>query len=86
MLLRQGCLLIYTSVDNTWISLISMLHNCFTESFCLFFILYLVLMCTVPKAEWLHWEHDEALRFSHPDAHSGNSLVLAATQLSTLGQ
>ncbi|XDA78596.1 hypothetical protein R6Z07F_008687 [Ovis aries] len=42
MLLNQGCLLIYTSVGNTWISLLSMLHNCFTESFCLFFIMYRV--------------------------------------------
>lgn len=86
MLLKQGCLLIYTSVDNTWISLISMLHNRFTESFCLFFILYLVLMCTVPKAEWLHWEPNEAPRFPHLAARSGISLVPAATQLSTLGQ
>lgn len=30
-----------------------MLHNRFSESFCLFFILYLVFMCTVPIEEWL---------------------------------
>lgn len=53
MLLNQGCLLIYTTVGNTWISLLSTLHNRFTESFCLFFIMYLVFMCTVPKEEGL---------------------------------
>lgn len=53
MLLNQGCLLIYTTVGNTWISLLSMLHNRLKESFCLFFIMYLVFMCTVPKEEEL---------------------------------
>lgn len=49
MLFNQGCLLIYTSVGNTWISLLSMLHNCFTESFCLFFTMYLVFMWPCQK-------------------------------------
>lgn len=65
MLSNQGCLLIYTSVGNTWISLLSMLHNHFPESFRLFFIMYLVFMCTVPTEERLG-EALPCLQESHP--------------------
>lgn len=65
MLSNQGCLLIYTSVGNTWISLLSMLHNRFPESFRLFFIMYLVFMCTVPTEE-RRGEALPCLQESHP--------------------
>lgn len=66
MLLNQGCLLIYTSVGNTWISLLSMLHNRFMESFCLFFIMYLVFMCAQcqKKSDWV--EALPCLQENHP--------------------
>lgn len=86
MLLNQGCLLIYTSVGNTWISLLSMLHNRFPERFCLFFIMYLVFMCTVPKEERLGG--GPALPPGEPSLAElpGTRLTPVASWHSTLGQ
>lgn len=48
MLSDQGCLLIYTSVGNTWISLLSMLHNRFNRELSL--VLYPVSRVYVHSA------------------------------------
>lgn len=85
MLLNQGCLLIYTSVGNTWISLLSMLHNRFTEHFCLFFTMYLVFMCTVPKEEGLGAGH--ALPQGQPPSQPlGTFINPVASRHNTRGQ
>lgn len=85
MLLNQGCLLIYTSVGNTWISLLSMLHNRFPERFCLFFTMYLVFMCTVPKEEG-RGGGPALPQESSPVEHLGRFLTPAASRHSPRGQ
>lgn len=85
MLLNQGCLLIYTSVGNTWISLLSMLHNCFPESFRLFLTMYRVY---VHSAKQRVMGGGPALPAGEPAPQSvgGAALIPVASWHSTLGQ
>lgn len=86
MLLNQGCLLIYTSVGNTWISLLSMLHNCFTESFRLFLIMYRVYVHSA-KQRVTGWRPCPASRRAIAQSLGGGAaLIPVASWHSTLGQ
>lgn len=85
MLLNQGCLLIYTSVGNTWISLLSMLHNCFPESVRLFLTMYRVYVRSA-KRRVTGWPPCPACRRASPAERRGAALIPVASWHSTLGQ